>query len=232
MTDLQTRKPIHPAIQQRLAREAAEKVAAERENEMLARQLDRTPPTSALPSGGNPANDQTPAAFRRIPMNVPRRKLEVRDIPGFRLYWHRQQDIDRALDAGYQFVDRREVSLNSRAIGSAGGLGGNTALGNEVSIVGSAGTGERLILMKIREEYYQEDKQMIFREHASRMRSIFEGEVIMMPGGDGHPDIVVGPDGQLRGTGTTYVKKQPYVALFNRGAKTSPTVAGAKVRTY
>lgn len=226
------RKPINPIIAARLAREESDRRAAEREAEMLARQLDRKPPEALAPSGGNPANDQAPRAFTRVPMNVPRRKLEVRDMPGFRLYWHRQSDVERALDAGYTFVDKKEVSLNSRSIGSASGLGGNTALGSEVSIVGSAGTGERLILMKIPEQYYQEDKRMIFQEHASRMRSIFEGDVIMMPGGEGRPDVVVGPDGQLRGTGTTYVKQQPYVALFNRGPRTAPQVSGAKVRTY
>lgn len=230
MTD-EPRKPMHPVIANRLAREQSERIAAEREAEMLAGQLNKTPPvTDAAPQ--NPANADRQAPFRRIPMNVPRRKLEVRPIPGFRLYWHKQTDIEAALDAGYEFVDKKEVSINSRSIGSASGLGGNTALGSEVSIVGSKGTGERLVLMKQREEYYLEDKSLIFQEHAARMRAIFEGDVIMMPGGEGRPDVVVGPDGQLHGTGTTYVKKQPYTALFNRGPRVAPQVSGAKVRTY
>jgi hypothetical protein len=228
----ETRKPIHPVVAQRLAREAAEKRAAELEAERLAAQLNRTPPPDLNPPPANPANDRRPAPFQRIPMNVPRRKLEVRGIDGYRLYWHKQSDIEAAIDAGYEFVDKGEVRLNSRAIGSASGLGGNTALGSEVSIVGSKGTGERLILMKIRKEWYEEDKRSIFQEHATRMRAIFEGDVIMMPGGDERPDVVVGPDGQLHGSGTTYVKKQPYVALFNRGPRVAPQVAGAKVRTY
>jgi hypothetical protein len=231
VTDEPTRKPIHPVIAQRLERERAEKIAAEREQEMLTAQLNRTPPIAPL-GPQNPANQDRPAPFRRIPMTGARRKLEVRDIKGYRLYWHRQTDIEAALDAGYQFVDKAEVSINSRSIGSPSSLGGNTALSSEVSIVGSKGTGERLVLMKIREEWYLEDKQTLFQEHASRMRAIFEGDLIMMPGGEGRPDVVVGPDGQLRGTGTTYVKKQPYVALFNRGPRVAPQVAGAKVRTY
>lgn len=226
-----TRKPIHPVIAQRLAREAAEKVAAEREAELIAGQVDRKPPADLSP-GQNPANVNQPAPFRRIPMNMARRKLEVRPIPGWHLYWHKQTDIEAALDAGYIFVDKSEVSINSRSVGSSSGIGGNTALGSEVSIVGSKGTGERLVLMKLKQEFHEEDRRMIFQEHASRMRAIFEGDLIMMPGGEGRPDIVVGPDGQLHGTGTTYVKKQPYVALFNRAQRVAPQVSGAKVRTY
>lgn len=227
----ETRKPMHPVIAQRLAREESERIAAEREAEMLAGQLNKTQPVQNL-EGVNPANPDRPAPFRRIPMTGARRKLEVRPIKGYRLYWHRQTDLEAARDAGYEFVDKAEVSINSRSIGSSSGLGGNTAMGSEVSIVGSKGTGERLILMKIREEWYQEDKQNLFQEHATRMRAIFEGDVIMMPGGEGRPDVVVGPDGQLHGTGTTYVKKQPYTALFNRGPRVAPQVSGAKVRTY
>jgi hypothetical protein len=225
------RKPIHPVVAERLARQEAERVAAEREQEMLAAQTNRKPPAD-LAAGVNPANAAGPPPFRRTPMSLPRRKLEVDPIPGFRLYWHKQSDIERALDAGYQFVDRKEVHVNSRSIGSSSLNGGNTALSTEVSIVGSAGTGERLILMKIREEFYQEDRMAIFAEHTQKMRAIFDGEVIIMQGGEGRPDIVVGADGQLRGSGTTYVKKQPYVALFNRGPRVAPQVSGARVRQY
>jgi hypothetical protein len=229
--EIPVRKAMNPIIQQRLAREEAERIAAEREAEMLANQLNRTPPVKPVEQS-NPTVNSQPAPFRRIPMNTARRKLEVRPIPGFQLYWHRQTDIEAALDAGYVFVDKAEVSVNSHSIGSASGLGGNTDLGSNVSIVGSKGTGERLILMKLKQEWADEDKRMIFQEHAQRMRAIFEGDMIMMPGGEGRPDVVVGPDGQLHGSGTTYVKKQPYVALFNRGPRVAPQVAGAKVRTY
>jgi hypothetical protein len=166
-------------------------------------------------------------------MNIPRRKLEVAPIPGFRLYWHRQSDIERAIDAGYVFVDKNEIHINSRQIGAAYAMGGNTDLGSNVSIVGSAGTGERLVLMKIPEEYYLDDKRAIFEEHAKYMRAIFEGDLIMMPDGEsGRPDSVVQPGSGVPPTGLTYVKKQPYTALFNRGGKVAPQVTGGRVRTY
>jgi hypothetical protein len=228
------RRPINPVIQQRLAREEAERIAAEREKEALAGQLNKTPPAQAA-APDNPANVRGVTRFNRTPMNTPRRKLAVKPIPGFRLYWHKQSDVERALDAGYVFVDKGEVQTNSRQIGAAYGLGGNTALGSEISIVGSAGTGERLILMKIPEEWYFDDKRAIFEEHAKSMRAIFDGEVIMMPDGFGLtsvPDSVVGPAGGAAPTGTTYVKKQPYTALFNRGQKAAPQVSGARVRMY
>lgn len=230
--NLETRKPFHPVVAARLAQENAQRIAADREAELIANQLNRTPPADPTPQN-NPAAVNAPPTFRRIPMNVARRKLQVRDIPGYRLYWHKQEDIEAAIQAGYEFVDKKEVSLNSHSIGSSSALGGNTALGSEVSIVGSKGTGERLVLMKIRREYYLEDKRAMFEAHASHMRAIFEGDVIMMPdGGAGTPDVVVGPDGRLQGSGTTYVKQQPYVALFNRGPRVAPQVSGAKVRMY
>lgn len=226
------RKAIHPAIAARHARQEAEKRAAERDAEQIAGQLNRAPPPVELPAQ-NPANPVGAAPFTRarVPMNVPRRRLAVEPIPGYRLYWHREQDIERAIDAGYEMVQRSEVRVNSRRIGASSLASGNTALGSEVSVVGSAGTGERLILMKIREEYYREDKAAIFEEYAENMRTIFEGEVIMMPdGGAGSPGVVATPDGQLVGAGTTYVKQQRYTPILNRGGKIQPQVTGAKVR--
>jgi hypothetical protein len=226
------RKPINPTVQARLSREAAEKLAAEREAELLAAQANRTPPPQAA-EPQNPANNREISRFNRTPMNIPRRKLEVKEIPGFRLYWHRQSDIEAAIDAGYQFVDKAEVRINSRQIGAAYGIGGNTALGSEVSIVGSKGTGERLILMKIPIDWYLDDKRAIFEEHAKQMRAIFDGELIMMPDGQqGRPDSVVPPGGGTVPTGLTYVKQQPYTALFNRGSKVAPQVTGGRVRVY
>lgn len=228
------RKPINPVVQNRLAREEAEQRAAEREAELLAASLGPkvAPVQEAAPQ--NPANNNGITRFNRTPMNIPRRKLEVAPIPGYRLYWHRQSDIERAIDAGYVFVDKAEVRVNSRSIGAAYGIGGNTALGSEVSIVGSAGTGERLVLMKIPEEYYLDDKRAIFEEHAKQMRAIFDGELILMPDGSGfgRPDSVVDPSGGAAPTGQTYVKKQPYTALFNRGGRVAPQVTGGRVRTY
>lgn len=227
------RKPINPVVQQRLSREAAEARAAEMEAEILARSAAPKAPPPANAEPQNPANNREITRFNRTPMNVPRRKLEVAPIAGYRLYWHRQSDVERALDAGYVPVDKREVRINSRSIGAAYGIGGNTALGSEVSIVGSAGTGERLILMKIPEEYYLDDKRAIFEEHAKQMRAIFDGELIMMPDGQqGRPDSVVPPTGGAVPTGQTYVKQQPYTALFNRGGKVAPQVTGGRVRTY
>lgn len=228
------RKPINPVVQNRLAREEAEQRAANREAELLAQSLGpKTAPVQEQ-AQPNPANNNGITRFNRTPMNIPRRKLEVAPIAGFRLYWHRQSDIERAIDAGYVFVDKAEVRVNSRQIGAAYGIGGNTALGSEVSIVGSAGTGERLVLMKIPEEYYLDDKRAIFEEHAKQMRAIFDGELILMPDGSGfgRPDSVVDPSGGAVPTGLTYVKKQPYTALFNRGGRVAPQVTGGRVRTY
>lgn len=172
----------------------------------------------AQPNPANAASPSAAAARRRVPMNIPRRKLEVDPLPGFRLYWHKESDVDRAFQAGYEFVDKKEVHLNSRQIGAPRGLGGNTDLGSNVSIVGTAETGERLVLMKIRIEHYLEDKKELFQHNARALASIFTGEKIVFPDGSSGP-----PDSR------TYVKS-PLKPLFLREPKTQLQVGGALVR--
>ena len=113
-----------------------------------------------------PAPRDTPAGERkRIPMSVPVRKLEVPDIPGYHLHWFVSNPtrLQRALDAGYEYVDAREMKLNPVGLGSTTTHGGNTDLGSQVSIVSGSdeeGQPERLVLMKIKQEWYEEDQKI------------------------------------------------------------------------
>jgi hypothetical protein len=137
---------------------------------------------AAATSQINPANDPKEAGAerrRRVPMSVPTRKLEVDPIPGFHLHWFAENKVPRARAAGYEIVNVGEVTLNGNPLG--GGMDGNTDLGSNVSIVGSVdgpNGHERLVLMKLREEFWQEDCEALRAKNEGIYTAIFGGEII------------------------------------------------------
>lgn len=143
---------------------------------------------------------------RRIPMTSARRKMETPPLPGYHLHWFSESNVPLALDAGYEFVDKKEISLNQLGVGANHMMSGNTDLGTNVSIVGSLNIGEnrgpeRAYLMKLPEEYRREDLAEMAEIAARPLRGIFKGELIA------GPDGVVNEKGEL-----VYVK----TALLNR----------------
>jgi len=114
----------------------------------------------------NPANSrgQEVTERTRIPMDTPTLKLQVPEIPGYRLYWFRGEParISRAERAGYEFVRRDEIEVNSVGIADDRAADGNTDMGSLVSVSAGDLLGEdkqplKMILMKIREEWAQAD---------------------------------------------------------------------------
>jgi len=101
----------------------------------------------------------------RRPFTTPVGNLAVPEIPGYVLYWFRgdHQRIQRALEAGYEFVDNSEVIVNEKRLGSDYAQDGNTDMGTRVSVsaggdAGPDGQPSRLYLMKIRKEWWDKDK--------------------------------------------------------------------------
>ena len=141
---------------------------------------------------------------KRVPMTLARRKLEVvKEIPGWHLHFFRDDKISQALDAGYEYVKRNEVTLNLNNPASLPHQDGNTALDSNVSIVGGKdddGKPIGLTLMKIENEYFEEDQKLLEDQNLRVMRDIFMNEMI------------VGTDGRMSKDATAYVK----TALFNR----------------
>ena len=124
----------------------------------------------------NPSVKQgkTAAERKRIPMSVPVNQLEVEDIPGYHLHWFNSTPgrIQRALDGGYEFVDSKELNINNVALGGDSAVSGSTDMGSQVSIVSgteldSRNQPLRLILMKIKLEYYLEDQKLLERRNDS-----------------------------------------------------------------
>src|ERR1700754_1659714 len=152
-------------------------------------------PSAAAPTAASP-----PATRKRIPLSIPRRKLEVDPIPGYVLYWFLESNVNAALDAGYEFVGRDEVRLNQQNPANSADDSGNTDLGSQVSVLGNKtneyGKPERLKLMKIREEFWREDRKLLDDRNASVIEAIF---------GPGH--FVAGQDNMdAHEQGVTYVK--------------------------
>lgn len=90
----------------------------------------------------------------RVPLGVPRAKLQAPEIKGFRTRWINDYTgrIEQAIAGGYEHVYEKDLQ----------GEAGNTDLGEKVSrIVGRNEDASplRAFLMKIKEEWYQEDQR-------------------------------------------------------------------------
>mgnify|MGYP001251267577 FL=1 len=116
----------------------------------------------------NPATIAGKADRKRIPMSVPVQRLEAAEIPGYHLHWFlgSPERLQRALDGGYEFVDEREMKINSVSLGGDTARSGNTDMGSRVSVVsgqevGKDGQPTRLILMKIKQEWWEEDQLLV-----------------------------------------------------------------------
>lgn len=168
---------------------------------------EQKPPEASVANSKTPSHADLIARGlrKRIPMSTAVRKMEVPAIDGYYLYWFKDTNVAKALEAGYEFVDRSEVSLVQTGLAQDKSVSGNTDLGTRVSMVGSLvsdqGGPERAYLMKLRQEWRDEDRKEIDRRSAAPLEAIFKGEKI------------AAPDGAAREKGThEYVK----TALFNR----------------
>lgn len=112
--------------------------------------------------------EKSSAERKRIPMSVPVQRLEVPEIPGYHLHWFLStaERLQRAMDGGYEFVDEREMKINNVSLGGDSASSGNTDMGSRVSIVsgqevGKDGQATRLVLMKLRQEWWEADQELV-----------------------------------------------------------------------
>lgn len=110
----------------------------------------------------NPSNEapRRAAEVDRVPMDLPDRKLAVPAMPGYYLYWFLGKNTNKALRAGYTYVDHDEVDVPNTGIADDRSVSGSTDMGSRISVSAGA-TGEedeeRLYLMKLPEEYHEKD---------------------------------------------------------------------------
>lgn len=111
----------------------------------------------------------------RIPFGVPRQKMSViADLPGYFLAWINDDGgrIEEAQMGGYEFTAREEIIL------CPGVTPGNGDLGSKVSmIVGKTKEGGpmRAYLMKIRNEWKEEAREIIRDIRRKKMEAIKRG---------------------------------------------------------
>lgn len=139
--------------------------------------------TRTTEQGGklNPANQ--PEKHRepstRIPMSVPTLRLAVPEIPGYYCHWFLGPiRVQRALKAGYEFVESDEVSTTNFDLAGNLSDNGSTDLGSRLSVVGGTdekGAPERLYLMKLKNEYREEDVEANIRRNEKLAQAINAG---------------------------------------------------------
>lgn len=117
---------------------------------------------------------------QRIPFGGHRTKLQVDPIPGYVLRWFNDTEdrVQRALDAGYEFCTPEDAGR----IGEGELHEDNTDLNTKVSKIVSRGTENpiRAVLMKIKQEWYDEDQ----RDKEKRNRMVDDAIRAGRPGGN------------------------------------------------
>lgn len=130
---------------------------------------------------------QIRAQRSRIPMSVPRRKLEVPELPGWFTYWFAtgEGNVQQALRAGYTFVTADEIASAGGVI--ANGIAfddpsdGNRSLTNNVEVyagIDKAGKPQQLVLMKIPMEIRRMDETEMARVAGAPLKTIMRGQPI------------------------------------------------------
>lgn len=125
----------------------------------------------------NPANevDLKLAGKHRIPMSVPQRHLEVADIPGYHLHWFTTPRVSRALRAGYTFVTEEDgVDINNFDLAGDAKANGSTDMGTRFSVPAAVGgdSDERLYLMKLPEELWEQDRAALEQRNDTVARAL------------------------------------------------------------
>lgn len=154
-------------------------------------------------------------AVDRIPMSSPNRKLEVPELPGYRLYWFRGEPgrISWALRGGYRFVNPSEVTLHNFDIGGDLSMSGTSTDDDKVAVAAQDGISEngqflKLYLMKIKKEHYVSDQQLYEKERIDPFVSALRGGV---------PVEAPSEMSQMPGdAGTTYTKQKSLPKMFTK----------------
>ena len=163
----------------------------------------------------NPANavEKTKTERSRIPMSTAQLKLEVPDIPGYHLHWMlgNPSRIAQAMKAGYTFVDHDEVDVVNTGLADDASKNGNTDMGSRISVVAGSDVGEdgkeqRLYLMKIPLEYWEEDQKALEKRN-EQIAATIRGGGDFGGNSNGVENRYV-PDGNRRGMANLFTPKK------------------------
>lgn len=129
----------------------------------------------------------------RVSMNVPQRKLETPDLPGYHLHWFLRNNVPRAVRAGYEYVSIKELPTMDRSIGGRGSNTNTEELGGGDQITHLDGRDEHgnlvdLVLMKIRLEWYFDDQRKIAERNLSVLQQVFGSKLALRLPGENERD--------------------------------------------
>jgi hypothetical protein len=178
-TDISDLPPLPPG-----AAQAVLSALHESSSDLIRTQVDPTSDKGPTNLSKNPSltPEEQEMYARRRPMSTPTRKLEVPEIQGWHMHWFRDSNIPRALQAGYVFVDSSELTVNQFNVATSQSITGNSDLGTRVRVQESfteAGQPGMLTLMKIRQEWYDEDQLKIASRNMEIMKAIFRDKRIL-----------------------------------------------------
>lgn len=131
----------------------------------------------------NPASDSE-ATFdesKWVPMGSKSTRLSVPNKPGWHRHWFRTEPgrIERAMQAGYKFVDPAEISMIPQQLGGAPEQGGSTDMGSRVSVAaggyGDNGQALRLYLMECPMRLYERAKAMLQQDTDATVNALAAG---------------------------------------------------------
>lgn len=115
----------------------------------------------------------------RIPMGTARLRFQREPIPGFRQYGFREENVQAALRAGYQFV-RRDRTVDPWHPEEAGDRPEASGLDVVEHGRNADGSVTRTYIMAIPQQFYEEDKAAKAREHEellnAKSREVEDGQ--------------------------------------------------------
>lgn len=131
---------------------------------------------------GRDEKSVAPSRVKRVPLGTPQIKLVLPEIPGYVPRWLNDEPgrLPRAQNAGYEFVSQDEAP----EIGANEVTPGNVDLGTRICRLVGTGDDDKPLyayLMKIKEEWYNED-QVTKLEAVNKVdKAIHEGTVGLTP---------------------------------------------------
>ena len=146
----------------------------------------------------NPANEVEgiPVGFR--PMTSAVLRLQVPERSGFHRHWFRgtPERINRAMQAGYKFVDDTGETVNVRSFDLAGDSNkdGNSDLGSRISVISgddleSNGQPGRLYLMECPNHLYEIGQKILAERNESVAEAIRGGTTGKLESGETSGDV-------------------------------------------
>lgn len=128
----------------------------------------------------------------QVPFTALQRRLAVPPIEGFYLHWFLDENIPKAKQAWFDFVDPKEVRTVDRSIGGrTAGTNGEDLGGARVSQIGGKdenGQAVQLTLMKIPLEFFFRGQRILAERNLAMVQQVFHKKAPVMSPAENQTD--------------------------------------------